>query len=102
MERREAEPVHVRELIAQLMARRGYAQTLSVEVVRHAWSQAVGPLATQCIPGNIRRGVLEITVVNSTVMQELSFRKRQLVKELQRELPKLKIHDLRFRVGVID
>ena len=53
-------------------------------------------------PGRTRRGVLEITVRNSTIMQELVFQKTELIQTLTDRLPEAKISDLRFRVGVVD
>jgi len=42
--------------------------------------------------------VLDIAVQNSAAMQELMFRKHNLVKELNEKLPGLNIRDIRFRV----
>lgn len=52
--------------------------------------------------GQVRRGVLEVLVANSTVMQELSFEKTRLVARLAELVPEEKIRDLKFRVGTID
>ena len=66
-------------------------------------ARAVGDaLAEHTRPGRTRRGVLEVTVRNSTVMQELVFQKTELIQILTDRLPDAKISDLRFRVGVID
>ena len=46
--------------------------------------------------------MLEVTVSNSTIVQELTFQKQQILAELQAELPDANIRDLRFRVGTID
>ena len=51
--------------------------------------------------GNIRRGVVEVTVSNSTVLQELTFQKTELLKKITTALPDQKIRDLRFRVGSV-
>ena len=53
-------------------------------------------------PGNVRRSVLEVTVRNSAVLQELTFQKTQLLGELSRLLPDQNIRDLRFRIGPME
>jgi predicted nucleic acid-binding Zn ribbon protein len=91
------------DVLSQLMTRRGYGRCESSSVETETWRQAVGPpLDKHSCPGNTRRGVLEITVRNSTVLQELVFRKAELIDKLIAQLPDAKISDLRFRVGVID
>ena len=91
------------DVIAQLMARRGYARVQSSEAYETAWRQAAGSLAAQYTRvGQVRRGTLEILVANSTLMQELTFQKGALVKKLGELLPEEGIRALRFRVGVIN
>lgn len=84
------------------MARRGYAQVEAAGQRDEAWKVAVG---TQMAPhsrlGNIRRGVVEVTVCNSAVLQELTFRKTELIKKIATALPDQKIRDMRFRVGTM-
>ena len=53
-------------------------------------------------PGNVRRGVLEVLVSNSSVLQELSFLKPKAIKTLTRLVPEQQIKGVRFRVGPID
>ena len=90
------------ETVAALMARRGYVQSESAEELATAWKNAAGEkLAQQCRTGNVQRGILEVHVGNSAVLQELTFQKRQLLKKLTTLIPSYKIKDLRFRVGPI-
>ena len=89
--------------IGELMTRRGYGQVEWREQAREAWQAAAGEhLASKCSVGNIRRGVVEVTVTNSSVLQELAFRKQELLGKIQHSLPQSKICDLRFRVGEVD
>jgi predicted nucleic acid-binding Zn ribbon protein len=68
-----------------------------------AWREVAGDkLAKHSRTGNIRRGVLNVFVRNSAVVQELTFRKSQLIKQLAKLNPGQKIRDLRFQVGPID
>jgi predicted nucleic acid-binding Zn ribbon protein len=100
--RRESEPARIGDVVNQLLARRGYLQTLSVEELREAWSQAAGKdLAAETCPGRLRGGVLEVFAVNSALLQELTFCKTELLKKLASVAPQFKIRDLRFRLGAL-
>lgn len=95
-------PQPISDILAQLMARRGFARVRSAEAFDKAWRQAAGEMLSQYTrPGSIRRGKLEVTVANSTLVQELSFQKPHLLKMLAELLPDEKIQDLRFRVGPV-
>ena len=56
-------------------------------------------------PGRVaglRRGVLEVTVGNAVLLQELAhYQKRRLLEQLRNRLPGTTLTDLRFRAGVI-
>ena len=90
------------EVINQLMARRGYGQVKSTEEIRSVWNEIAGPMGPQSLPGSIRRGVLEVFVRNSAVLQELTFSKKQLLTQLQKTLPNQSIKDLKFRISAFD
>ena len=96
-------PQRIGNVVARLMARRGYARVESVSACHDAWQQAAGKqLGGQSRAGMVRRGTLEVTVGNSAALQELTFRKKQLVAELNRLLPEERIRNVRFRVGALD
>lgn len=84
------------------MARRGYARIQSGNACAEAWCEAVGEKVAKCTRATqVRRGVLEVLVGNSTMVQEIGFRKPALIKRLVELLPDEKIHDLKLRVGPI-
>ena len=96
-------PKPMGDVMSQLLARRGYAQVQSAASCEAAWRAAVGDkLAAHTRPGNIRRGVLEVLVASSAIVQELSFLKAKVVKQLAQLAPDQKIRDVRFRVGPLD
>jgi len=102
-QRYRAGPKRMGDVVNELMARRGYAQLQSSSACAEAWRVAAGSsLACHTVAGNIRRGVLEVFARNSAVVQELTFRKKQLIVELTRLTPDSKIRDVRFRVGPVD
>jgi predicted nucleic acid-binding Zn ribbon protein len=90
----------------QLLARRGYGRVISHDQYAEAWQlacQGVDPeLARYSRPGVLRRGVLEVIVVNSLVLQELTFHKQQLLRTLTEQLPSQRIGGLRFTVGKLE
>lgn len=95
-------PQPIKEVLAELILRRGYAREQSAAAFDAAWRAAAGEFMaghTRC--GLLRRGVLEIVVANSLMMQEITFRKAALVTELVRLLPSAQIKDIKLRVGVI-
>jgi predicted nucleic acid-binding Zn ribbon protein len=96
-------PKKIADVIAQLITERGYGRIDASKDLADVWAAAAGdPLATYSRPGKLRRGTLEVTVTNSTIMQEFTFQKQRILAELGRKLPDAKIRELRFRVGTIN
>ncbi len=97
-----AAPKPIGTILAELMARRGFAGIQTAEALSDAWVEAAGSLAAKYTRvGPLRRGKLEVIVQNSTLVQELVFQKPNLLKTLKRLLPDERIENLRFRVGAI-
>jgi predicted nucleic acid-binding Zn ribbon protein len=98
-----AAPQRINNILAELMAKRGFGRVLSTENYEAAWREAAGPLASQYTRvGALKRGTLEILVANSALVQELTFQKDTLLECLKRLLPEEGIRGLRFRVGTLD
>jgi predicted nucleic acid-binding Zn ribbon protein len=96
-------PRPMRDVLSQLLAKRGYAQIQTAAGCTAAWREAVGEkIATDTRPGNVRRGVLEVLVRNSSVLQVLGFEKTKIVRTLTKLVPEQQIRDVRFRVGNLD
>jgi len=97
-----AQPKRIGSIVADLVARRGYARVIAANTCGEAWAQAAGPqLVKFSRPGNINRGVLEVLVANSTMLQEMTFQKAAIVKRLIELLPEENIKDVKFKVGSI-
>jgi hypothetical protein len=96
-------PKKIGDVVAQLITQRGYGRVGTDEQLVAAWERAAGEtLAKFSRPGKLKRGLLEVWVANSTMMQELGFEKGRILAAIQRELPEAKIRDLRFKVGQIN
>ncbi len=96
-------PQPIKEVLAELILRRGYAREQSAAAYQTAWRTAAGEFFaahTRC--GALKRGgVLEVAVANSLLMQEITFRKAALIAELARLLPDAKVRDIKLRVAAI-
>jgi len=99
-ERKKRYPRKIGSIVNQLMSRRGYAQVQTIGEMERVFKSVVGEeLANTCRCGNVNRGTLEVAVSDSVSIQELSFRKRPVIKALQKEFPSSGIKDIRFRFG---
>jgi predicted nucleic acid-binding Zn ribbon protein len=95
-------PKKIGDVLAQLITTRGYGRVQADAELVATWESTVGlPLARFTRPGQVRRGVLEITVSNSTIVQELTFQKERILAALQAELSGARIRDMRFRIGAV-
>jgi predicted nucleic acid-binding Zn ribbon protein len=91
---------HVADVLSELLTRRNFAAIQGGAALRHAWRAAVGDALAGCTcPGSLRGGRLEVLVASSTLVQELTFQKSQIIERLSAQMPGGTVKDLRFRVG---
>jgi len=86
-------------LVSRLLARTGYDQTAAIDALSAAWEQVAPPAfrgASQA--GQVRRGVLDVLVSHSALVQEMGFHKRELLARLAAIVPAEGITDIRCRV----
>ena len=96
-------PRQIADILSELVARRGYARVQATATYAEAWRDAAGEMMCKYTrPGTIKRGVLEVVVANSILVQELTFQKPAILKRLATLLPQEQIRDLRCRVGKVD
>jgi predicted nucleic acid-binding Zn ribbon protein len=95
-------PQPIAEILADLMAKKGFGRVKSAAALEDAWRDVVGAAASNYTRvGSLRRGRLDVVVANSTLVQELVFQKPTLLARLRECLPEETIRDLRFRVGAV-
>ena len=88
------------DVVGQLLVKRGYANVQQASSLDAVWNAAVGErFVPQTKAGQVKRGVLEVIVANSAVMQELTFSKAKLIKALATTAADHQIKEIRFRVG---
>ncbi len=91
------------DVLSELLARTGCARIRATEGIEQAWQTIVKqPLAAYTKLGHLRRGVLDVYVAHSPMLQELSFRKKELRRGLIDRLPDQGIKDLRFRLAAVE
>src|ERR1700719_2444782 len=96
-------PRPLSEILGELFTVRGYGRLRARQELEDAWNAAVGePYCRQTRLGEVRRGVLDVTVAHSTLLEELAaFRKPALLAALRSGAPATTIRDIRFRVGTV-
>jgi len=97
----EKGPEKLTDILGRLFVARGWGRRQGRLHLEQAWEESVSEKykKTSRVSG-LRRGVLEVEVANSVLLQELAhFHKRKLLQELRRRLPQSQIKDLRFRAG---
>jgi hypothetical protein len=81
------------------MARTGYDRQQGTDALASAWQEAApAALRGASQPGLVRRGVLEVFVSHSALVQELGFHKRHVLERLAHLLPDSGIIDIRCRL----
>jgi predicted nucleic acid-binding Zn ribbon protein len=88
-------------ILAELFTRKGYSRIRIAREVESIWNEAVGePGCWQTQVGEVRHGVLDVTVAHPTLLEELkAFQKPALLSALRKHTSLMAIRDIRFRVG---
>ena len=97
-------PKVLSDILGDLFASRGFGRLKALKELEDAWNGAVGePSCRKTKMGEVRHGILNVTVANSALLEELSaFQKPTLLAALRKNAPGTVIHDIRFRVGRVE
>ena len=97
-------PRALSDILGELFTVRGYGRLRALGAMEEAWNTAVGePHCHLTRVGEVRRGVLSVTVAHPTLLEELAaFRKPELLRALRLSAPDMGIRDIRFRVGPVE
>ena len=94
-----AGPRSIASVMSRLLARTGYDREQTADGLTAAWQQAApASLRGASQPGLVRRGVLEVFVSHSALVQEMGFHKRDVLTRLGELVPAEGITDIRCRV----
>jgi hypothetical protein len=92
-------PRPIGSVMSRLLARTGYDRQQGAEGLAAAWQEAAPASLRGCSQaGLVRRGVLEVFVSHSALVQEMGFHKREVLERLGRLAPDEGIVDIRCRV----
>jgi hypothetical protein len=95
-----AGPRPIGSVIARLFAGRGYDREQTAGRLESAWESVVPPaFRNRSRAGCVRRGVLEVVVSHSALVQEMGFHKEEMIRKLGEVVPAEGIADIRCRVG---
>ena len=93
-------PQPIGRIVSRLLARTGYDREQASDTLAAAWRAALpAELADHARPGLVRRGVLEVFVSHSAIVQEFSFHKHAVLAALRERLPTAGITDIRCRLS---
>jgi len=94
-------PENLGDILGKLFAARGWGRKNDRLKLENAWAEAAGPqLLKDTRVTVVRRGVMEIEVKGSVLLQELAqFHKRGLLGKLRKLLPTMTLTDLKFKAG---
>lgn len=96
-------PRALSEIVGDLFASRGYGRLRALGALEAAWNRALGePHCRATRVGEVRRGVLSVTVAHPALLEELAaFRKAELLEAVRAGAPEMGISDIQFRVGSV-
>jgi hypothetical protein len=92
-------PRSIGSVVSRLLARTGYDQEQAANGLATAWDQAAPDGFRGCSqPGIVRKGVLEVFVSHSALVQDMGFHKRDVLAKLAALVPAEGITDIRCRL----
>ncbi len=95
---REITPI--RDVLKNVFEKMESGRTFTREDIEERWKGLVGEAGFRhSRPVVFKKGILSVRVDNSVWLQDLSMKKRKILKGLQRELGKDKISDIQFKIG---
>ncbi|NMC20256.1 MAG: DUF721 domain-containing protein [Thermogutta sp.] len=92
-------PQWLGRVVSEVLARSGAARFDEHRRLTAAWREAAGDWAAHSAAVKGTRGYIEVRVRTSALLQEMMFRRDELLQGLRTRLPDWKIRGLRFRLG---
>ena len=89
----------IKDILKSVFEKIESGKTFTREDIEERWKEIVGEVGFKhSRPVVFRKEILSVRVDNSVWLQELSMKKRKILKGLQRELGKDKISDIQFKI----
>ncbi len=89
------------DIVKSVFERIESGKTLTKEDVEARWKEIAGNAAKHTHPAALRKTILTVLVDSSAWMQEMTMRKRILLKQLKTAFGKDKISGIHFKIGEI-
>lgn len=88
---------HIAKPLGSILASKPFADGLAGWLAVERWAKVVGEeIAARSHAVRFERGIVYVQVVNSSWVQELSFLRRRIVRQLNREIGRNVVTDIRF------
>ena len=98
--KRQAKFVHIGDIIGDVLGNYRREPAADIVMVWHIWDTVVGDVISQnAQPAAFKGRVLLVHVSSSTWIHQLQFLKKEIIDNLNRELGKTLIDDLKFKIG---
>ena len=97
----EKGPEKIGDILGRLFVAKGWGRKQERLKLEKSWAEAAGEeYAAHTRVLVLKKGVLEVSVDSSVLLQELSqYQKRPILAKLRKLLPALVLTDLRFKYG---
>ncbi|MGQ9606406.1 MAG: DUF721 domain-containing protein [Thermogutta sp.] len=92
-------PQWLGRVVRELLARSGAARFDEHRRLAAAWRDLVGEWNAHSAAVKGKGGYIEVRVRTSALLQEMMFRRDELLQGLRKRLPDWKIRGIRFRIG---
>ena len=90
----------IADILKDVFTRLESEQTLPRDTLEAHWKEIAGELAAKhSFPADLRKNELTVRVDSSVWLQELTIKKRELLKALKRVLGKDTISEIHFKIG---
>jgi hypothetical protein len=100
--RRKSRAIDVGNLLTKWLKKNDYQKKHLLVRLQQEWQAALGErIAAQCYPRRLRDGVLTVVVRNSTWLNELSFLRADIMRQVNQRMGRGVVHKLQFEVGKI-
>jgi predicted nucleic acid-binding Zn ribbon protein len=99
--RPSAKPAPLGDIVKSVFERLEAGKTLTKEDVEARWKEIAGNASRHTYPASLRKSTLTVLVDSSAWLQEMTMRKRILLKQLKTAFGKDKISGIHFRIGEI-
>ena len=90
----------ISDIVKNVFSQLENEKNLSKEDIEDSWKELVGEAGLKhSKPITLRKGVLAVAVDSSVWLQEMSMRKRKILKQLKSIFGKDRISEIHFKIG---